>query len=77
MTVREKLQLAHQRHKDYFDRRTHGERFKPGESVWLWTPFISKGVVSKFYEPWTGPFKVTKRLSDVTYEILDVGRKTK
>ena len=77
VTVREKLQLAHQRQKDYYYRRTHGERFKPGESVWLWSPVILKGVAPKFHEPWTAPFKVTKRLSDVTYEILNVGRKTK
>ena len=75
VTVRDKLQLAHQRQKDYYDRRTHGERFKTGESVWLWSPVIPKGVAPKFHEPWTGPFKVTKRLSDVTYKILDVKRK--
>ena len=68
--------MAHQRQKDYYDRRTHGERFKPGISVWFWSPVIPKGVAPKFHEPWTGQFKVTKRLSDVTYEILDVGRKT-
>ena len=76
-TVREKLRLAQQRQKDYYDRRTHGERVKPGESVWLYSPVIPKGVAPKFHEPWTGPFKVTKRLSNVNYKILDVGRKAK
>ena len=73
VTVREKLQLAHQRQKDYYDRRTHGERFKPGVSVWILSPVIQKGVAPKFHKPWTGPFKVTKRVYDVTYKILDVG----
>ena len=36
-----------------------------------------KGIAMKCHEPWTGPYKVTKRLSDVTYEILDVARKSK
>ena len=77
VTVRENLQSAHQRQKDYYDRLTHGERFKPGEFVWLWSPVIPRGVAPKFYETWIGLFKVTKRLSNVTYEILGVGRKTK
>ena len=76
-TERSKLQLAHKRQKDYYDRRTWGERFKPGDSVWLWSPAVKKGIAPKFYEPWTGPYKVTKRLSDVTYEILDVAQKSK
>ena len=76
-TARERLNLAHNRQKDYYDRKTHGLRFKPGDSVWLWSPVVEKGVAPKFHVPWTGPYKVTKRLSDVTYEILDVARKTK
>ena len=76
VTLLEKLQLAHRRQNNYYDRRIHGKHFKPNENVWLWSPVIPKGVAPKFHEPWTGPLKVTKRLSDVTYEILDVGRKT-
>ena len=34
-TARSKLQLSHERQKDYYDRRTRGERFKTGDSVWL------------------------------------------
>lgn len=74
--ARENLNLAHERQKDYYDRRTQGTRFKPGDSVWLWSPVLQKGVAPKFHEPWTGPFKVVKRLSDVTYEIRDLARKT-
>ena len=32
-TARSKVQLSHERQKDYYDRRTRGERFKPGDSV--------------------------------------------
>ena len=39
-TARSKLQLAHERQKDYYDRLTRGERFKPGDSVWLWSPAV-------------------------------------
>ena len=46
--------------------------------MWLWSPVVEKGVASKFHELWTGPNTVTKRLSDITYEIQDqVKKKTK
>ena len=55
-----------------------GLRFAPGDMVWLYRPVIEKGVAPKFHEPWTGPYKVTKRLSDITYEIQDEAKsKTK
>ena len=76
-TARSKFQLSHERQKDYYDRRTQGVRFKHGDSLWLWSPAVKKGVAPKFHEPWTGQYKVTKRFSDVTYEILDVARKSK
>ena len=75
-TVREKLNLAHEQQKDYYDRRSRGSRYQSGDSVWLWNPATQKGVAPKFHEPWTGPSKVTKRLSDVTYEIFDARRQT-
>ena len=75
-TVREKLHLAHERQKDYYDRRSHGSRYQSGDSVWLFNPAPQKGVAPKFLEQWTGPYKVTKRLSDVTYEIFDARRQT-
>ena len=74
--ARDHLQLAHKRQKDYYDRRTRGKRFKQGESVWLHTPVLEKGVARNFHELWTGPFKVKKQLSDVTYEIQDMANKT-
>ena len=74
--ARDYLQLAHKRQTDYYDRCTRGKRFKLGESVWLHTPVLEKGVAPKFHEPWTGLFKVKKQLSDVTYEIQDMANKT-
>ena len=73
-TYRDRLKLAHQRQKDYYDRRTHGERFKVGDSLWLWSPALENGVAPKFHEPWTGPMKVSKGISDVTYEVHDLAK---
>ena len=74
--ARNRLHLAHKRQKDYYDRRMSGIRFAPDDLVWLWSPVLEKGVAPKFYEPWTGPYMVTKRLSDITYEIQDQAKKT-
>ena len=74
--ARDRLHMAHERQKDYYDRRGHGSRFKVGDSVWLYSPVVGKGVAPKFHEPWTGPYKVSKRLSDITYEVEDIQKKT-
>ena len=44
--------------------------------MWLHTPVLEKNVAPKFHEQWTGPFKVKKQLSDVTYEIQGMANKT-
>ena len=76
--ARERLHLAHKRQKDYYDRRMSGIRFAHGDLVWLWSPVVEKGVAPTFHEPWTGPYTVTLRLSDITCEIQDQAkRKTK
>ena len=61
-TVLEKFYLAHERQKDYYNRRSHGLRYQSGDSVWLYNPAPQKGVAPKFHEPWTNPYKITKRL---------------
>ena len=48
-----------------------GNLFASGDLVWLWSPVVEKSVAPKFLEPWTGPYTVTKRLSDIKYEIQD------
>ena len=34
--------------------------------------YFHKGKSKKLYQPWSGPFIVVKRLSDVTYRVEDV-----
>ena len=70
------LQLAHKRQNNFYDRRTRGKRFKQGESVWLHTQALEKGVAPKFHEPLTGPLILTNQISEVTYEIQDMENKT-
>ena len=76
VTANRKRQLSHERQKDHYDRQSRRKRLKPGDSVRLWSPAVKNGIAPKFHEPWTGQYKVIRRLFDVTYEILDVARKT-
>ena len=69
--VRINVSEAQRRQKDYYDRLTTGERFKPLQRVWLFTPPTAKDQPAKFYKPWSGPWTVVSRLSDVNYRIQD------
>ena len=69
-TVVTNMGANQKRQKDCYDRKAYGCRFKPDDLVWM----INKKpdlLVNKFHDRWLGPFKVTKRCSDLVYEILD------
>ena len=70
--VREHMSHKLDRQKTIYDRKVHGKQFKEGDLVWLHTPAVPKGVARKFHRPWTGPYKVVRRISDATYRIQDV-----
>ncbi|KAL3853042.1 hypothetical protein ACJMK2_016626 [Sinanodonta woodiana] len=57
------------RQKRFYDSRLKWEQFKPGDSVWVYTPQRKPGLSSKLQSWWKGPFQVVKRLSDVTYRV--------
>ena len=64
------MESRQKRQKDCYDRKAYGSRFNRGDLVWM----INKKpdlLVNKFHDRWLGPFKVTKRCSDLVYEILN------
>ena len=67
--VRQCLSTTHNRQKEIYNSKVHGEPHKPGDLVWLHSTVAKKGPSRKLHHQWTGPFKVVKRLSDVTYRI--------
>jgi hypothetical protein len=67
--ARESIQLKSDHQKRNYDLRAKPLRFEVGDAVWLHNPARKKGVSPKLSRPWEGPFKVVKRLSDVTYRI--------
>ena len=48
--------------KELYDECIHGKPFKKDDLVWLHSKVIPCGVGRKLYCPWTGPFRVVKRL---------------
>jgi len=61
--------ISHERQKLYYDQKTHGDLYRPGDLVWLLSPKVPKNSSKKLFHPWTGPFKVLKKLSDSTYRV--------
>ena len=70
--VREQTGTQLDRQKDFYDARVHGKPYSEGQLVWFHSPVVPKGTARKFHRPWTGPYKVVKRINDTTYRIEDV-----
>ena len=63
-------QLKHQ--SDLYNQKVHGSPYKVGDHVWVLFPQTPRGKSKKLYRPWSGPFAVVKKLSDVTYRVREV-----
>ena len=70
--VRERMGDKLDRQKDFYNRRVHGNPFNEGDWVWLHSVVIPRGQAKKFHRPWTGPFKIVRRIGDATYRIQDL-----
>ncbi|XP_019853364.1 PREDICTED: uncharacterized protein LOC109582819 [Amphimedon queenslandica] len=70
--VRNTLGEVQLRHQVLYDRRIHGQPFNPGDRVWLYSTVIPKDGHRKLHYPWTGPYLILERLSDVNYKIQSV-----
>lgn len=65
----ESIAREQEKQKKRFD-KTHREvEYKIGEEVLLYTPYRKVGKSEKLLHRWGGPYKVTKKLNDVNYEI--------
>ena len=71
-----RMGLQQDRQKEKYDRKRHGEPFKEGDRVMLFTPSIPHGRCKKLACHWSGPYLVLKKISEVTYRIRQCnGRK--
>ena len=67
--ARENLEHAAERQKLYYDVKTSGGHYKPGDAVWMLNKDRRKGVCPKLQKRWKGPALVEERLNDVTYRL--------
>ena len=67
--VRTTLGTAQRRQKTMYDKRLHGDPFNVGDKVWLYSTVVPKDSHKKLHHPWTGPYTVVDRLSNVNYRI--------
>ena len=67
MNARNTLGSSQKRQKDQYFKKTHGSPYKPDDLVWLFSPQLARS--RKFFLPWTGPYKVIRKISEVNYEI--------
>ncbi|BHF65275.1 hypothetical protein SprV_0200828500 [Sparganum proliferum] len=51
---------AHQRQKEYYDRRAHGAPYQPGDKVFWFQDRLPPGSADKFSTHWIGPFVVVE-----------------
>ena len=70
--VREQMARKLDRQKDLYDQNIHGKPFKEGNLVWLHSSAVPRGRSKKLHNPWTGPYKIIRRLADATYRIEDL-----
>ena len=57
--------------------KVHGKAFEISDLVWLHNPVVGQGIAKKLHCPWSGPFKIIKKLSSVVYRIQDTRRARK
>ena len=63
--VEENARIAQKKQKEYYDQRARQVELKSGDKVLLMLPSSTK----KFVAQWQGPYRITKRVGRVNYEI--------
>ena len=56
--------------KERYDKRAKSRSFEVGSYVYLFNPACKPGLSKKFFPAWSGPYRVTAKLSELNYEIL-------
>lgn len=63
------LQKTQQKMKTLYDRNTKPVTFDVGDKVWVYTPKPRKGLSKKLRHFWFGPYRITKKMSPVHFEL--------
>uniref|UniRef100_A0A1X7V297 Uncharacterized protein n=1 Tax=Amphimedon queenslandica TaxID=400682 RepID=A0A1X7V297_AMPQE len=55
-----------------YDRTVHGKPYNDGDLVWLHSTVVPPNSHRKLHHPWTGPYKIVSKLSDLNYKIATI-----
>ncbi|CAL9704267.1 unnamed protein product [Knipowitschia caucasica] len=64
--AQENMKTAQQNQKVWYDRKARERSFKPGQKVLLLLPTSDSKLLSKWY----GPYEITKKVGELTYELF-------
>ncbi|MES9882407.1 MAG: transposase family protein, partial [Sedimenticola sp.] len=67
--ARDQMLKASLKQKSYYDHKVSKVAYCEGDAVWLRIYSKTKGLSPKLQMKWEGPYKVTKKISDVTLKI--------
>jgi len=73
--ARKQLGTAIRHQKVTYDLKVHGQSFNDGDMVWLHQTLRKKGKSPKLQVKWTGPWRIVKKITDVTYLITKTNHK--
>jgi hypothetical protein len=61
---------ARRNNKRFYDRKSKTRHFDVNDLVYLFTPALKAGQTKKFQKFWSGPYKITRKISELNYEIV-------
>ena len=73
--ARVRMKSSQARQADQYNLRAKHGHYQVGDRVWLFSTRVKRGQSPKFHSPWTGPFVVVEKKSDVVYSIRQEGRR--
>jgi hypothetical protein len=63
---------SHLNNKRLYERKAKPREFEVQDLVYLYKPALKPGLTRKFAKPWVGPCQITKKISELNYEIVDL-----
>ena len=75
--VRDRMGHKLEEQKARYDTKTCGKSFEAGDLVWLHNPVVPRGKSRKLHQPWTGPYKVVKKVAESVYGLQHTQRHRK
>jgi hypothetical protein len=70
-TVKQANRKSRQRNERLYNRKARLRNFHAGNLVYLYNPTVKPGLSRKFHQAWSGPYRITAKISDLNYEIVD------